>query len=201
MSTFSDSGKKSVEDSPPTPVLPPPVEIKQEPVEEPLSLKLDPDVESDIKDIKMKCKAAPHLDIDEIKVEKPEPLAEPIKEEIKEEPTEEGDLESPHSPSPSPPPPMSTRKSATNHHQYHHKLPESEEKREMVYPDNNNLDKNKKLSREERKIEAYMKAFERMERQQQRKQEHQAKQAHRRESDPAPITKDEDKEPRMKRRR
>lgn len=52
--------------------------------------------------------------------------------------------------------------------------------------------KNKKLSREERKIEAYMKAFERMEKLQQRRQEHQAKQAHRRESEPGPG-KDEEK--------
>lgn len=61
--------------------------------------------------------------------------------------------------------------------------------------------KEKKLSREERKIEAYMKAFERMERLQQRRQEHQAKQAHRRESEPTPG-KDEDKnDSKVKRRK
>lgn len=58
----------------------------------------------------------------------------------------------------------------------------------------------KKLSREERKLEAILRAIEQMEKADQRKQEHQAKQAHRRESEPNPIQKD-DMEPKMKRRR
>ncbi|KAJ8973338.1 hypothetical protein NQ317_004650 [Molorchus minor] len=60
----------------------------------------------------------------------------------------------------------------------------------------------KKLSREERKLEAILRAIEQMEKAESRKQEHQAKQAHRRESEPVPIPKEEDKqEPKLKRRR
>ncbi|XP_044727517.1 inactive histone-lysine N-methyltransferase 2E isoform X2 [Chrysoperla carnea] len=45
----------------------------------------------------------------------------------------------------------------------------------------------KKMTREERKMEAIMKAFERLEKQEQRKQESKTRQAHRRESDPPLI--------------
>lgn len=46
-----------------------------------------------------------------------------------------------------------------------------------------------------------MKAFERMEKLQQRRQEHQAKQAHRRESEPCPGKEDDKNETKIKRRR
>lgn len=46
-----------------------------------------------------------------------------------------------------------------------------------------------------------MKAFERMEKLQQRRQEHQAKQAHRRESEPGPGKEDDKNETKIKRRR
>lgn len=60
----------------------------------------------------------------------------------------------------------------------------------------------KKLSREERKLEAILRAIEQMEKAESRKQEHQAKQAHRRESEPGPTPKEEEKqEPKLKRRR
>ncbi|CAH0554751.1 unnamed protein product [Brassicogethes aeneus] len=60
----------------------------------------------------------------------------------------------------------------------------------------------KKLSREERKLEAILRAIEQMEKAEQRKQEHEAKAQHRRESEPGPNPKEEEKvEPRMKRRR
>ena len=68
---------------------------------------------------------------------------------------------------------------------------ESEERKE--HQSLEEKDKSKKLNREERKLQAIVKAFERMEKQEQRKQEHQVKQAHRRESEPTPH-KDEDKD-------
>lgn len=192
--------KKSLEDPqplPPAPNVEPVLEIKQEPVDD-VSMKLDPDVESDIKDIKLKCEAIPKAEPLEMKEEAkplPEEIEKEIKQEIKEETTaDEDDSEHPVSP---PPPAMSTRKSVLNNHQKN----EMDDKRDVYIDNNNSAEKNKKLSREERKLEAIMKAFERMERLQQRKQEHQAKQAHRRESDPAPISKEEDREPKLKRRR
>ncbi|XP_076266838.1 SET domain-containing protein upSET isoform X1 [Rhynchophorus ferrugineus] len=64
------------------------------------------------------------------------------------------------------------------------------------------VNKSKKLSREERKLEAILRAIEQMEKADQKKQEHQAKQAHRRESEPGPNFKeDERQEPKVKRRR
>lgn len=76
----------------------------------------------------------------------------------------------------------------------------SEEKNENTTPPNNAVaspsDKTqeretvkdkKKMTREERKMEAIMKAFERLEKQEQRKQESKTRQAHRRESDPPLI--------------
>lgn len=61
--------------------------------------------------------------------------------------------------------------------------------------------KNKKLSREERKLEAILRAIAQMEKADQRKQEHQAKQAHRRESEPGPGKEEDKLEPKLKRKR
>ncbi|KAK9877038.1 hypothetical protein WA026_016065 [Henosepilachna vigintioctopunctata] len=64
--------------------------------------------------------------------------------------------------------------------------------------------KSKKLSREERKLEAILRAIEQMEKADQRKQEHkQTKHVQRRESEPSPHSKDDEKpsEPKQKRRR
>lgn len=61
--------------------------------------------------------------------------------------------------------------------------------------------KSKKLSREERKLEAILRAIAQMEKADQRKQEHQAKQAHRRESEPGPGKEEDKSEPKVKRKR
>ncbi|CAG9760849.1 unnamed protein product [Ceutorhynchus assimilis] len=86
---------------------------------------------------------------------------------------------------------VSTRR--TSHHK-----PEKEESKEPEKKQT--LPKSKKLSREERKLEAILKAIEQMEKADQKKQEHQAKQAHRRESEPGPG-KDEEKPEKVIRRR
>ncbi|KRT80386.1 hypothetical protein AMK59_7379, partial [Oryctes borbonicus] len=89
--------------------------------------------------------------------------------------------------------PVSNRRSS------HHKNDNSEDKKEP--PSAEDKEKNKKLSREERKLQAIMKAIERMEKQEQRKQEHQAKQAHRRESEPTPHKEEEKMVSKGKRRK
>lgn len=62
--------------------------------------------------------------------------------------------------------------------------------------------KNKKLSREERKLEAILRAIEQMEKANQRKQEHkQTKHVQRRESEPSPYSKDEEKTMDLKQKR
>lgn len=135
----------------------------------------------------------------EVKEEsKEEPVVAPVvpQEDVKDEsPPAEHDIESKtlspikvetkikkeereHSVTP-PPLPISTRRSS-------HKT--EDEKRDHSSAEDK---QNPKLSREERKLQAIMKAIERMERLEQRKQEHQAKAAHRRESEPA--LKEEDK--------
>lgn len=120
--------------------------------------------------------------------------AEEPKKEIKEEPpvvkTEVKVRKEEPEPIPSSAP-ITTRRSS----QYK----SEEEKREQ--PSSNDEDKGKKLSREERKLQAIMKAIERMERQEQRKQEHQAKQAHRRESEPTPSKEEERGGAKVKRRK
>ncbi|KAF5298183.1 hypothetical protein FQA39_LY02607 [Lamprigera yunnana] len=93
----------------------------------------------------------------------------------------------------SPPLPIITRKATVC-------KSDAEDKKESLKDSCNIVDK-KKLSREERKIEAIMKAFERLEKQEQRKQGHQAKQAQRRESEPALLKDDDIKESKIKRRK
>ncbi|XP_072385367.1 uncharacterized protein upSET isoform X3 [Diabrotica undecimpunctata] len=148
-------------------------------------------------------------------IQKPEPVKEEIKEEIKEEvivkeepttveikkeveeveeqpeePDNEKSLEEIKSP---PPTPVSTRRAS-------HKTDKEDDKSSS--PKTDRSEKCKKLSREERKLEAILRAIDQMEKAQSRKQEHQAKQAHRRESEPNPEKKEEEKqEPRLKRRR
>lgn len=112
----------------------------------------------------------------EIKEEPPVPEeVEPVKTEVEVKKEEE------RPPSPPIPAPVSARRSSQK---------TDDEKREATSNDEDKQN-NKKLSREERKLQAIMKAIERMERLEQRKQEHKEKQAHRRESEPA--IKDDDK--------
>lgn len=163
-----------------------PVKIKEEIIEQvipeikpPVEIKVEPDINPEEIDIK------PEVTV--IKKEEDSNLQCIDTDIVKQEEIDENT---------SPSSTISTRKTS---------LPKSdtEDKKESQPKECNTSADKRKLSREERKIEAIMKAFERMERQEQRKQEHQAKQAHRRESEPTPITKDDDKssEPKIKRRR
>lgn len=94
-------------------------------------------------------------------------------------------------PPPPPPPQVTTRRashqSATRTIENTERPTERRESRDRD-KDEQKVDKKKKLTREERKMEAILKAFERMEKAEQRKQEVQARQAQRRESDPTPVT-------------
>lgn len=189
--------------STPPPVLPPPqtaliihspVKVKQEKVE--ITIKPEPEIKMEVDDVKEEekpevCEEKPSsikdepVDIkpEEVQVERPiTPLQEITKESVKEEETK------------SPPStPVSTRRSS------HYKSDKEDDK-----PSDSKEEKLKckKLSREERKLEAILKAIEKMEKAESRKQEHQAKQAaHRRESEPGPNKEEEKQEPKMKRRR
>ncbi|KAK4876057.1 hypothetical protein RN001_012479 [Aquatica leii] len=150
---------------------------KEEPPPSPVEIKQEMEIKQEVEEIKVK------EEFDSFKVEEEYPLTIDTSM-IKEEPTQ----------SLSPPPSIVTRKAAQC-------KSDTEDKKESHKESCSSSDK-RKLSREERKIEAIMKAFERMEKQEQRRQEHQAKQAHRRESEPCPSLKDEDlKESKIKRRR
>ncbi|XP_022918651.1 myb-like protein X isoform X2 [Onthophagus taurus] len=117
------------------------------------------------------------IEIEEVKIEEIK-----IKEEIKEEETTTMVEASSPPPPPPPPPVVNRRSSAKSDHEDRKESPAQSDEKDK-----------KKLSREERKFQAIMKAIERMEKQEQRKQEHQAKQANRRESEPLPGGKDEEK--------
>uniref|UniRef100_A0A1Y1NA62 SET domain-containing protein n=1 Tax=Photinus pyralis TaxID=7054 RepID=A0A1Y1NA62_PHOPY len=128
---------------------------------------------------------------DEIKTEPEEEVQ--IKEEleeIKKEEEPEAIVKEEPCRSPSPPVKKSGQQSKSD----------SEDKKESPTKECLSADK-QKLSREERKLQAIMKAFERMEKQEQRRQEHQAKQAHRRESEPCPSKDDDKMDSKVKRRR
>ncbi|KAK5645040.1 hypothetical protein RI129_006340 [Pyrocoelia pectoralis] len=146
---------------------------KEEPPPSPVELK------QEVLDIKQE---------DEIKVEPEEEHVKEEPEEIKKEEEVEATVKDEPDRSPSPPPkkPVQQCKSDTEDKKESHSK-ECTDKR--------------KLSREERKLEAIMKAFERLEKQEQRRQEHQAKQAHRRESEPCPSKEDDRSDCKVKRRR
>ncbi|XP_025831062.1 inactive histone-lysine N-methyltransferase 2E isoform X2 [Agrilus planipennis] len=186
------------------PVIVPSAKVKEEKVPLP-SPPLHVKVEEDSKLTKEEKKSAlVSDDIVKVKTEdvKQEPssenepyLNEKEKVEIKQEDTdeEEDDKETHNNYSSS----VTTRRSSAyqNQQQHQNKSESSEEK--TPSKEQQTKEDKKKLSREERKLEAIMKAFERMEKQQQRKQEHQAKQAaahHKRESDPVPsLAREDDK--------
>lgn len=128
----------------------------------------------------------------EEKCRSPSPQPTKVVEIDKEKPVKEEKIKSP------PTTPISTRRSS-------HQKSEKEDKdsgKEAEVKEKPSKSSSKKLSREERKLEAILRAIEQMEKADQKKQEHQAKQAHRRESEPGPTPKEEEKtEPKMKRRR
>ncbi|KAJ8931905.1 hypothetical protein NQ314_015174, partial [Rhamnusium bicolor] len=180
----------------PVPVAPvPPSPVKQEkPSEEVVKKEI---VKKEDIQVKLEVKEEEEL-VAEIKVK--EEVKEEIEETIKEEPVEEKPQEvkkekvkEEEEKSP-PPTPISTRRSSL-----HYKSDKEEDKSIDIKEEKV---KCKKLSREERKLEAILRAIEQMEKAESRKQEHQAKQAHRRESEPGPTPKEEEKqEPKLKRRR
>ncbi|KAI4460800.1 upset isoform a [Holotrichia oblita] len=155
------------------------VKIKEEPPEEKVEIKQEPVV------VKPEVKEEPEAEEETVQVE--ETVIKIEETEVKQEVSEEEDQTKQTSP-----PLLSSRRSS------HHKN-ENEEKKEP--PSAEDKEKNKKLSREERKLQAIMKAIERMEKQEQRKQEHQAKQAHRRESEPTPHKEEEKAVSKGKRRK
>lgn len=161
------------------------------------------------KDVKVKEEVLEPVE-ETTKVKEEVPVAVEIKAEVEEKPIKEEPVEVKTEPveeppekeeilPPPPPQPVSMRRVSAIQKANH----EAEEKAEKNEESAKDDDKNKKLSREERKMQAIMKAIERMERQEQRKQENQAKQAHRRESEPSPCNRDEEKCPitRAKRRK
>ncbi|KAF5306980.1 hypothetical protein FQR65_LT07203 [Abscondita terminalis] len=162
----------------PEPTIPPQIP-KEEPPTSPVEVKQEIEIKLEPEEIKIK------EEVESVKEEQEEECALSIDTSvIKEEQTQ----------SLSPTPSITTRKAAQS-------KSDTEDKKESQKESCSSSDK-RKLSREERKIEAIMKAFERMEKQEQRRQEHQAKQAHRRESEPCPSLKDEDlKDSKIKRRR
>lgn len=190
--------------SPPLPPPPPAIPVIQSPVKEEkleTPIKQETDMKMEIDEVKVE---------EEVVKEEPQPI---IKEEPVEIKAEDIAIERPDTPTPPPPPqeikmevkeeeiktppptPVSTRRSS------HYKSDKEDDK-----PSDTKEEKMKckKLSREERKLEAILRAIEKMEKAESRKQEHQAKQAaHRRESEPGPNNSkdDEKQEPRMKRRR
>lgn len=167
--------------------------IKDEKVDvvEPVEIKLEikkelPDISEIKPDVKQE-EIKDELPVEEEKTSDPLPA---VKVEIKKEkPPKEDKVKSPN------PTTVSTRRSS-------HYKSDKEEGSKEVESSKEQSNKLKKLSREERKLEAILRAIEQMEKADQKKQEHQAKQAHRRESEPGPNSKDDEKqEPKVKRRR
>lgn len=185
---------------PAVPVIQSPVKLKPEKVEKPeVNIKPEPELKMEVEELKVEEKPVK----EEIPVIKEEPVEVKVKEELPEErpvtppPPQEIKKESVKEEEIKSPPltPVSTRRSS------YHKSDREDEKSSDTKEEKL---KCKKLSREERKLEAILKAIEKMEKAESRKQEHQAKQAaHRRESEPGPNNNKEDdkQEPKMKRRR
>ncbi|XP_057663470.1 uncharacterized protein LOC130898292 isoform X1 [Diorhabda carinulata] len=183
---------KPLKEEPPPIASPPPAplspvkqekrEVKEEVPEVKIEVEELPVVKDEPKvEVKVEVEVKEHFDKKDVIIEEesedPESMEKTQEEEIK-------------SPSPTP---VSTRRSS-------HKSDKEEDK--CSSPKEDKKEKCKKLSREERKLEAILKAIEKMEKAESRKQEHQAKQAHRRESEPNPEKKEEEKqEPKLKRRR
>ncbi|XP_018575451.1 uncharacterized protein LOC108914194 isoform X2 [Anoplophora glabripennis] len=189
----ADPPKEVKEEPQPLPVVlpPPPVAALPSPVKHE---KVEEIVKRDIVEVK--------LEIKEELLEEPVAIKEEVKEEIKVEPTDEKlqmevkkeQIKEEEARSPSDEVVTNKRRSSLNYKSDKEDDKPSDTKEEKT--------KCKKLSREERKLEAILRAIEQMEKAESRKQEHQAKQAHRRESEPGPTPKEEDKqEPKLKRRR
>ncbi|KAJ8938710.1 hypothetical protein NQ318_007998 [Aromia moschata] len=175
------------------PPTPPPATLHSPVKQEKLP---EEDVKLESVEVKSEIKEEPVTDVtdiqetqEDIKEEKKEePVEEQVQAEEKQEQIKEEDVKSP------PPTPIATRRSSSLHKSDKEDEKPSDTKEEKA--------KCKKLSREERKLEAILRAIEQMEKAESRKQEHQAKQAHRKESEPTPVPKEEDKqEPKLKRRK
>jgi adenosine/AMP kinase len=183
----------------------PPTKPKKESIAQPpaspvASVKPEEEEEEE-EEIKTEPEEAVKSEPEEVKPEVKEEVIEPVEEkplpDVKEVKVKEEEVKV--TPPPSTTPPIATRRSSSHHKVEKEEVKEPEVKEECSPPTEKN--KNKKLSREERKLEAILRAIAQMEKADQRKQEHQAKQAHRRESEPGPG-KDEDKvEPKLKRKR
>jgi histone-lysine N-methyltransferase MLL5 len=198
----------------------PPTKPKKESIVQPpaspvASVKPEEEEEEE-EEIKTEPEEAVKSEPEEVKPEVKEEVIEPVEEkplpDVKEVKVKEEEVKV--TPPPSTTPPIATRRSSSHHKVEKEEVKEPEVKegklgdRFTIFPQFNlecspptEKNKNKKLSREERKLEAILRAIAQMEKADQRKQEHQAKQAHRRESEPGPG-KDEDKvEPKLKRKR
>ncbi|KAJ3642352.1 hypothetical protein Zmor_025147 [Zophobas morio] len=189
------------------PELPPSKPPKKEPVVQPPASPSTPvkqEVELEEDEIKTEPEEIVKPEPEEIKPEVKEEVVEPVVEEapppeVKDVKVKEEDVKpAPQTP---PTPPIATRRSSSHHKVEKEEGKESpqEAKEESSPPVEKN--KNKKLSREERKLEAILRAIAQMEKADQRKQEHQAKQAHRRESEPGPGKEEDKLEPKLKRKR
>ncbi|XP_066157225.1 microtubule-associated protein 1B isoform X1 [Euwallacea fornicatus] len=199
----------------PSPLKPSPAEeIKEEVIEE----KVEETDQEELKIEEAKEEPVEVKEAEEHVEEKPEEKPAEIKKEEEEEHVVEEEL-NPVSPLPlssigkievkkekppkeekmSPPTtPISTRRSS------HQRLDKEESSVKDEVKPQTIKSASRKLSREERKLEAILRAIAQMEKADQKKQEHQAKQAHRRESEPGPNLKEEEKiEPatKIKRRR
>lgn len=192
--TNESEDKKSKEETPTVtePVVDP---IKPEPEDEKIDIK---------EDIKLEVADEPAHNVKEehpVKNEVEEEVK--VKKEVKEEVDVEEEPKAKEEEIKSPPhTPIMTRRSS----QYKSDKDDSRDGQDASTPTatatKTEKGKNKKLSREERKLEAILRAIEQMEKAEQRKQEHEAKAQHRRESEPGPNPKEEEKvETRMKRRR
>ncbi|KAL3268938.1 hypothetical protein HHI36_008025 [Cryptolaemus montrouzieri] len=186
---------------PPPPSPPPPclIDVKSEPLEEEVKNEVKIEEPPDIKEEVMEMAEVKLESIDMIEErpstpvdvsESPPSVSETLEKE------EKGTKEEKESKKSSPT--VSTRRSSQ------HKPGKDRDNNEKPVSQKQEKGKSKKLSREERKLEAILRAIEQMEKADQRKQEHkQTKQVQRRDSEPSPHSKDEEKssEAKQKRRR
>lgn len=206
---------KIVKEEPPRVATPPPVSPIPAPIPVIQTTENIKPEKFEFDNIKLEPEVA--MEVDEIKEEeKPQVKEEPQTPIVKEEPIDIKQEEVHEELPPATPPPIDAKKELTDkedddkstpttpvstRRSSHYKSDKEDEKPTDVKQEKL---KSKKLSREERKLEAILRAIEKMEKAESRKQEHQAKQAaHRRESEPGPnSSKEEEKqEPKIKRRR
>ncbi|XP_044755691.1 uncharacterized protein LOC123314454 isoform X2 [Coccinella septempunctata] len=179
----------------PAPRSPSPVKIKVEKMEEEVQndVKTEEDIEvkEEILDVKETevvpvKEERPVTPVEEKDSPVPDETSESDEKDVKKEEKENECKKSPVS--------VSTRRSSQNKGE--------KEKDDEKPATKQEKSKNKKLSREERKLEAILRAIEQMEKANQRKQEHkQTKHVQRRESEPSPYSKEEEKTADLKQKR